>query len=67
MPSLEVVGALRVIKDEPGVVAVVIFCDNIFKYTTSITKHCPQAPPECDSPNAARKFSRTMRCAVWSR
>lgn len=44
--GMQVVGALRVIKDEPGVVAVVIFCDNIFKYTTSITKHCPQVFPD---------------------
>merc|ERR1711924_175877 len=27
---------------EPGEVAVIIFCDSIFKYTTSITKYCPE-------------------------
>lgn len=40
--GMQVVGALRSLKDEPGEVAVIIFCDSIFKYTTSITKHCPQ-------------------------
>jgi rhodanese-related sulfurtransferase len=40
--GMQVVGALRSLKDEPGEVAVIIFCDSIFKYTTSITKHCPE-------------------------
>ena len=39
-------GALTMIPDEPGVVAVVIFPDNIFKYATSIRKHCPQLFPK---------------------
>ncbi len=39
-------GALKMIPDEPGVVAVVIFPDNIFKYATSIRKHCPQLFPK---------------------
>lgn len=38
-------GALRLIPDEPGVVAVVIFPDNVFKYATSIRRHCPQLFP----------------------
>lgn len=39
--GMQVVGALKVMKDEPGNVGVVIFCDDIFKYTTSVTRHCP--------------------------
>jgi len=39
--GMQVVGALKMMKDEPGNVGVVIFCDDIFKYTTSVTKHCP--------------------------
>mmetsp|Transcript_57384 Transcript_57384/g.107893 ORF Transcript_57384/g.107893 Transcript_57384/m.107893 type:complete len:295 (-) Transcript_57384:248-1132(-) len=43
--GLQVVGALRLMKDEPGNVGVVIFCDDVFKYTTSVTKHCPKVFP----------------------
>jgi cysteine synthase/rhodanese-related sulfurtransferase len=35
-------GAFRCIPDEEGVVAVVIFPDNIFKYTSSMQKHLPE-------------------------
>ena len=38
-------GAIRLVPDEPGVVAVVIFPDNIFKYASSVCRHfsdlCP--------------------------
>jgi hypothetical protein len=34
-------GAQKLIPDEPGVVAVVIFPDNVFKYTSSMRKHTP--------------------------
>ena len=34
-------GALKLVPDEPGVVVVVIFPDNVFKYASSITKHVP--------------------------
>jgi cysteine synthase/rhodanese-related sulfurtransferase len=41
-------GALRMVPDEPGVVAVVVFPDNIFKYASSVCRHfpdlCPAAP-----------------------
>lgn len=39
--GMQVVGALKLMKDEPGNVGVIIFCDDVFKYTTSVTKHCP--------------------------
>ncbi len=35
-------GAFERIPDEPGVVAVVMFPDNIFKYTSSVVKHIPE-------------------------
>jgi cysteine synthase/rhodanese-related sulfurtransferase len=38
-------GALQKIPDEPGVVAVVIFCDDVFKYASSIRKHLPKLFP----------------------
>jgi cysteine synthase/rhodanese-related sulfurtransferase len=38
-------GALTRIPDEPGVVAVVIFADDVFKYTSSLRKHLPQLYP----------------------
>jgi rhodanese-related sulfurtransferase len=45
--GMQVVGAMRLMKDEPGNVGVIIFCDDIFKYTTSCTRHVPSVfPPE---------------------
>lgn len=35
-------GAFRLIPDEEGVIAVVIFPDNAFKYVSSIQKHLPE-------------------------
>ena len=34
-------GALRLVPDEPGVIAVVIFPDNAFKYASSLGRHLP--------------------------
>jgi rhodanese-related sulfurtransferase len=31
--------------DEPGTIAVVIFCDNIFKYASSVARHFPELGP----------------------
>ena len=46
--GLALAGALKLVPDEPGVVAVVIFPDNIFKYASSICRlfpeMCPPAP-----------------------
>lgn len=40
-------GALKLVPDEPGAIAVVIFPDNIFKYASSILRHFPEfKPPE---------------------
>lgn len=40
--GLTLAGALTRIPDEPGVVAVVMFADNVYKYMSSIRKHLPQ-------------------------
>lgn len=47
--GMQVVGALRLMADEPGNIGVVIFCDSIFKYSSSVTKHCPALFPELAS------------------
>jgi cysteine synthase/rhodanese-related sulfurtransferase len=43
--GMALVGGLRFIPDEPGVVAVVIFPDNVFKYASSICRHFPALCP----------------------
>lgn len=44
--GMAVLGALRLVPDEPGNVVVVIFPDNIFKYASSVIRHFPDlAPP----------------------
>ncbi len=39
--AMALAGALRLVPDEPGVIAVVIFPDNAFKYASSVTRHLP--------------------------
>jgi len=39
--GMQVVAAMKTMKDEPGNVGVVVFCDDIFKYTASVERHCP--------------------------
>jgi rhodanese-related sulfurtransferase len=43
--GMALAGALRLVPDEPGVVAVVIFPDNIFKYASSVCRHFPELCP----------------------
>ncbi|RME67873.1 MAG: PLP-dependent cysteine synthase family protein, partial [Verrucomicrobia bacterium] len=43
--GMALAGALKMIPDEPGVIAVVIFPDNIFKYASSICRHFPELAP----------------------
>jgi rhodanese-related sulfurtransferase len=40
--GLALVGALKVIEDQPDAVVVVMFPDNVFKYASSFEKHFPQ-------------------------
>ena len=43
--GMALVGALRMIADEPGSIAVVIFPDNVFKYASSLQRHFPYICP----------------------
>jgi cysteine synthase/rhodanese-related sulfurtransferase len=43
--GMALAGALRLLPDEPGVLCVVIFPDNVFKYASSIQKHLSRLFP----------------------
>jgi cysteine synthase/rhodanese-related sulfurtransferase len=43
--GMALAGALKLVPDEPGAVCVVMFPDNVFKYTASIKKHLPELFP----------------------
>ena len=40
--AMALAGALRLVPDEPGVIAVVVFPDNAFKYASSMVRHIPE-------------------------
>lgn len=40
--AMALAGAFKMVPDEPGLVCVVIFPDNAFKYTSSMRKHLPE-------------------------
>ena len=44
--ALALVGALKVIEDQPDAVVVIIFPDNVFKYASSFERHFPQVRPQ---------------------
>jgi cysteine synthase/rhodanese-related sulfurtransferase len=54
--GMALAGALKLVPDEPGVVCVVIFPDNAFKYASSMRKHLPElfkgAKPEAAAGNS---------------
>ncbi len=55
--ALALVGALKVIEDQPDAVVVVIFPDNVFKYASSFERHFPHvraAPPPPTRPGRAQ-------------
>jgi rhodanese-related sulfurtransferase len=61
--GLALAGALRAVPDEPGVVAVVIFPDNAYKYLSSFRRHLPDLfPPEEPAP-AANPFAQHLENA----
>ncbi|MBB76189.1 MAG: hypothetical protein CMJ75_16905 [Planctomycetaceae bacterium] len=43
--GMALAGALKLVPDEPGLIAVVVFPDNIFKYASSVLRHFPQLVP----------------------
>jgi cysteine synthase/rhodanese-related sulfurtransferase len=47
--GMALAGAFKLIPDEPGVIAVVIFPDNIFKYASSVCRHFPDLCPPADA------------------
>jgi cysteine synthase/rhodanese-related sulfurtransferase len=51
--GLALAGAFKLVPDEPGVIAVVIFPDNIFKYASSVCRHFPELCPPADAPAEA--------------
>lgn len=53
--GMNLAGAFKMVPDEPGAIAVVIFCDSIFKYASSVVRHFPElAPPSLkDEDNSA--------------
>jgi cysteine synthase/rhodanese-related sulfurtransferase len=64
--GLALAGALRSIPDEPGVVAVVVFPDNAFKYTSAFRRHLPDLfPPEPEAPPVeANPFQQHLDAAL---
>jgi cysteine synthase/rhodanese-related sulfurtransferase len=50
--GMALAGLLKLVPDEPGAVAVVIFPDNVFKYTTSMQRHFPALFPGQEAPPA---------------
>jgi len=48
--GMQVVGAMRLMEDKPGNVGVIIFCDDIFKYTASCERHLPEVFPPSHVP-----------------
>jgi cysteine synthase/rhodanese-related sulfurtransferase len=43
--GMALAGAFKLVPDEPGAVCVVMFPDNVFKYTASLKKHLPELFP----------------------
>jgi len=58
--GMALAGAFKLVPDEPGVVVVVIFPDNAFKYSSSMRKHLPELfkgnkpDPAAGNPNLAK-------------
>ena len=56
--GMALVGALRLVPDEPGNIVVVIFPDNIFKYASSVLRHFPDLAPKADARTTATESSK---------
>ena len=63
--ALALAGALRTVPDEPGVIAVVVFPDNAYKYLSSFRRHLPDLfPAEDATPTpAANPFAEHLDAA----
>jgi cysteine synthase/rhodanese-related sulfurtransferase len=64
--GMALAGAIEAIPDEPGVVAVVIFPDNVFKYATSVVRHLPELFPRtaAASEGAPSDDERTLKAMI---
>src|SRR5262249_4049544 len=54
--GMALAGAFELVPDEPGAICVVMFPDNVFKYTSSLRKHLPElfaGSPEAAAPATA--------------
>jgi len=68
--GMALVGALKVIEDDPDAVVVVIFPDNAFKYASSLEDHFPDvrvARPESGSGDASPKEQQLAKLIENSR
>lgn len=64
--ALALAGALRTVPDEPGVVAVVVFPDNAFKYTSAFRRHLPEifgGPSEAEPAPPSNPFAEHLEAA----
>ncbi len=62
--GMALAGAFKRIPDEPGVLAVVIFPDNAFKYTTSFRKHLPDLFPRGKGEVEAGPLAEVLKSMV---
>jgi cysteine synthase/rhodanese-related sulfurtransferase len=60
--AMALAGALRMVPDEPGVIAVVIFPDNAFKYASSMSRHIPGM--DMDASGGASPQERMMATLI---
>ena len=58
--AMALVGAFRLVPDEPGNVLVVIFPDNIFKYASSVVKHLPELATSAAAVSAQERRMEAM-------
>lgn len=61
--GLALAGARQAIPDQPGVVAVVIFPDNAYKYLTSFRRHLPDLFPPEEPAKPANPFAQHLENA----
>ena len=59
--GMALVGALRMVPDEPGNVLVVVFPDNIFKYASSVIRHFPELSPPAKEGEQSSADSKVER------
>ena len=64
--GMALAGAIEAIPDEPGVVAVVIFPDNVFKYASSMMRHLPELFPASGAAaaGAPSEDERTLKAMI---